>query len=160
MKKGANKHKNNNPWIVIAVIVIIAIIFILYAIKDSQKESLTSDDFKIVSASWKESLDWEKMCSKAGTPDCSEVNYIPPCIEDKKTLSGGYLLDIQMNEDYLSCSIIINGLDRGWRGIEKKNILELAINADYTKDNQITLCCKSDTKKGKVCSTITLKANC
>ena len=145
--------------IVVVVVVILAVIFIV-SNKPVEKEFMTEEDFQIVSISWNEDVKWDSMCD----PEIIALT-------DRDKLTAGYIILTQQNEDTLSCNYWINGVPQRnedqnlgqvyWGFEREQRTHEGSYNVDYTRDNEITICCKSNgDKEGEDCDSVTLKKRC
>jgi len=159
------KKENNVKYFVGGLIIVILIIsiVIVYSSKSQNKEVLTENDFKILSANWdtyrmeyseKEGLvvhparieyDWDLICG------CSEK----PCE------TSAWHITVQTSEELL-CENTIEGIDDNSNFEMGSGLTKVSVNTnlDVTKSHEIIVCCASPIKNGKVCDSITLPAKC
>ena len=169
--------KNNNTLYIIGGIIIVVLLTIIIMTnfpKAQIKEELTENDFKILSASWntegtkydeeketyvpdetKPKVDWEYYCN-----GCEEN----PNWEWCKLSNWHYTT--QQSED-LSCQhyydgLLDSGLPEGHSYFLEKGIkyFGLGSSLSITENHEFMICCESNYKEGKVCSSITLPAKC
>ncbi len=161
--------RKNKDWTIgILVGVILALVIILGVYLSLNKTSSTSEelsdnDFKIISASWDNKYDWNFLCGR----------------DVLEKVSAGYNVFTQQNYN-LTCSFFINGEEKidthtfiNEYGQEEqirtltlfeqsKRNYEGMYNLNYTRNNEIIICCSSfdPNIKGEVCDSITLPAKC
>jgi len=162
------------------LICLIILIVILFPSGEEQKESLTENDFQIISASWetyimkwgnyeliidtpKRERNWELICELCSASDGCETSAWYVTTYASENLSCFVFLDnIQVESyhgDYYFPKEYI------YEGIKKYNFIggyynNVIGNLKADQPHEIRMCCSSENKEGEVCDTITLSAKC